>query len=103
MLPDPTDPRGRCEVEAARVVSRLAALGPRRVPGGRMREDCARLAALQWRAEGLPGRPPVIDVEPHGWEHVVRVLTADLTAVDPEPPELAEAADLLTTLRRELP
>lgn len=103
MLPDPTDPRGRCEVEAARVVTRLAAIGPRRVPADRMREDCARLADLQWRAEGLPGEAPPIDVEPHGWEHVVRVLTADLLAVEPEPVELAEAADLLTRLRRELP
>jgi hypothetical protein len=68
-----------------------------------MREECARLAALQWHAEGLPGRPPVIDVAPHGWEHVVRVLVGDLLAVEPEPPEVADAADVLTRLRRELP
>lgn len=103
MLPDPTDPRGRCEVEAARVVARLAALGPKRVPAERMREGCSRLADLQWRAEGLGGRPPAIDVAPHGWEHVVRILVGDLLAVEPEPGEVADAADLLTRLRRELP
>ncbi len=103
MLPDPSDPRGRIQVEAARVATRLAALGPVRTPVDMLSRATADLARLQWEAEGLPGAPPGIDVAPHGWSDVVRVLAADLLAVAGEPPQLAQAADLLTRLRRELP
>lgn|GEM_PF-2438765 len=103
MLPDPTDPRGRCEVEVARVVARLTALGPRRVPVAVMSAACRELAGLQWRAEGRPGDPPLVDVAAHGWVDVVHVLVGDLLEVSPEPPELAPAAEVLTRLRRDLP
>lgn len=103
MLPDPTDPRGRIEVEAARVASRLGALGPVRAPVDLMRAAVADLVRLQWEAEGLPGGPPAISVAPHGWADVVRVVAADLAGVAGDPPQLAPAADLLTRLRRELP
>jgi hypothetical protein len=103
VLPDPTDSRGRCEVEAARVVARLTALGPRRVPRDAIAAACRDLAALQWRAEGRPGAPPPVDVASHGWGDVLRVLVGDLLEVSPDPPELAGAAEVLTRLRRELP
>ncbi|MGF1664305.1 MAG: hypothetical protein ACFCVG_17880 [Kineosporiaceae bacterium] len=103
MLPDPTDPRGRCEVETARVVARLTALGPHRVPRVSMAGACRELAHLAWRAGSRPGDPPAVDVAPHGWVDVVRVLAGDLLEVTPEPPELAVAADALARLRRELP
>ncbi|MGF1646339.1 MAG: hypothetical protein ACFCVF_05400 [Kineosporiaceae bacterium] len=103
MLPDPADPRGRCEVEAARVVARLSAIGPRRVPRETMGMACRELAVLHWRAEARPGDPPPVEVASHGWVDVVRVLVGDLLDVAPEPPELAAAADVLVRLRRELP
>ena len=103
MLPEPSDPRGRLDLEAVRVVGRLTALGPRRAPHTILAEACADLAVLSWAAELRDGRPPRIDVAPHGWADVVRVLIGDLLAVRPEPDQLAPAATRLTRLRRELP
>lgn len=105
MIPEPTDPRDRLRLEGDRVVRRLAALGPRRIPDEPVRATVGTLARLAWRAEGRPGDPPVIDLAPHGWADAIRVLIGDLLDAGGGGPHggVDRAADELSALRGRLP
>ncbi|WP_336924042.1 hypothetical protein [Aquipuribacter sp. SD81] len=102
MLPEPRTAAEAAEREAARVVSRLDALAPARVPVELVRGHVQDLADLARAAEGLPPHA-VPDLAPHGWADLVRVLVGDLRLLETGEATWAAAADLLAGLRRALP
>jgi hypothetical protein len=102
VLPDPRTPAEAAEREGARVVARLDALSPARVPVDLVRGYVQALADLARAAEGLPPHD-VPDLAPHGWADLVRVLLGDLRLLEAPEEVWSQAADVLGDLRRALP
>jgi hypothetical protein len=102
VLPQPRTAAEAAEREAARVVSRLDALSPNRVPGDVVRAYAQDLADLARAAEGLPPHP-VPDLAPHGWADLLRVLVGDLRLLEADEEVWRRATEVLEGLRRALP
>lgn len=103
MLPQPRSAAEAVEREAARVVARLDALSPTRVPVDVVRPWVQDLADVVRAVEGLPPHA-VPDLAPHGWADLVRVVVGDLVLLDPADEEpWWRVRELLEGLRRALP
>ena len=101
MLPAPLDTSEEVQREVARVVSRLAALGPARTDSLLVAPYAQRLADLATDAEGVP-RQQVPDLAAHGWADLLAVVVGDLLLADPDESALGSARDQLVALRHAL-